>query len=118
MRLFSLFVIFLFAQITLQGDQDQSHAGAVLGNLADPFTFDVLEGIGRIDAEAEHDGVGVIVGEGSESVEFFLTGSIPEGQLDVDIIDEDVVDVVFEDGGFAGGEAVRMVYRGEWSETH
>jgi hypothetical protein len=34
--------------------------------------------------------VGVVVGEGPQSVEFFLASSIPEGQFDVDIVDEDV----------------------------
>jgi len=30
-----------------------------------------------------------------------LPSSVPEGELDVVLIDEDVVDVVFEDCGFA-----------------
>jgi hypothetical protein len=45
--------------------------------------------------------VGVVVGEGAQAVEFFLAGGVPEGELHVDVVDEDVVDVVFEDGGFA-----------------
>ena len=44
----------------------------------------------------------VVVGEGSQPVEFFLPGGVPERELDVDVVDEDVMDVVFEDGGFAG----------------
>jgi hypothetical protein len=34
--------------------------------------------------------VGVVIGEGAKSVEFFLACSVPKGELDVDIIDEDV----------------------------
>jgi hypothetical protein len=34
--------------------------------------------------------VGVVVGEGAETVEFFLSGGVPEGELDVDAIDEDI----------------------------
>lgn len=34
--------------------------------------------------------MGIIVGEGAEAVEFFLAGGVPEGELDVDIVDEDV----------------------------
>jgi len=34
--------------------------------------------------------VGVVIGEGAKSVEFFLACGVPEGELDVDIIDEDV----------------------------
>ena len=44
----------------------------------------------------------VIVGEGSQSVEFFLSGGVPERELDVHVVNEDVVDVVLEDGWFAG----------------
>jgi hypothetical protein len=47
--------------------------------------------------------VGVVVGEGAESIEFFLTGCVPEGEFNVDIVDEYVVDVVFEDGWFVDG---------------
>jgi hypothetical protein len=45
--------------------------------------------------------VRVIVGEGSQPVEFFLPGGVPEREFDMDVVDENVVDVVFEDGGFA-----------------
>jgi len=45
--------------------------------------------------------VRVVVGEGAQPVEFFLPGGVPEGELDVHVVDEDVVDVVFEDGWFA-----------------
>lgn len=44
----------------------------------------------------------VVVGEGAQTVEFFLPRGVPEGELDVDVVDKDVVDVIFEDGGFAG----------------
>lgn len=38
---FGLFLL-LLAQIAFQGDQDQLDAGAVVGNLTDPFGFDVF----------------------------------------------------------------------------
>jgi hypothetical protein len=65
--------------------------------------------------------VGVVVGEGAQAVEFFLAGRVPEGELDVDVVDEDVVDVVFEDGGFAAEmERLGFCDRGweeeEWRE--
>jgi hypothetical protein len=34
--------------------------------------------------------VGIIVGEGAQAVEFFLACCVPEGKLDVDVVDEDV----------------------------
>jgi hypothetical protein len=46
-------------------------------------------------AEAEHDGVGIIVRQRTQTVEFFLAGRVPEGEFYVNIVDEDVVDIVF-----------------------
>ena len=46
-------------------------------------------------AEAEHNGVGIIVGQGAQTVEFFLAGRVPEGEFYVNIVDENVVDIVF-----------------------
>lgn len=43
--------------------------------------------------------MGVIVRKGAQAVEFLLAGGVPEGQFDVDVINEDIVDIVFEDGG-------------------
>jgi hypothetical protein len=37
----------------------------VLGNLSNPFRLDVLKGVFGVDAKAEHNGMGVIVGEGA-----------------------------------------------------
>jgi len=37
----------------------------------------------------------IVVGEGAQSVELLLAGGIPEGEFYVDIVDEDVVDIVF-----------------------
>lgn len=34
--------------------------------------------------------MGVVVGEGAEAVEFFLPGGVPEGELDVHVVYEDV----------------------------
>ena len=43
--------------------------------------------------------MGVVIRKRAQAVEFFLASGIPQGELDVNIIDEDVVDVVFENGG-------------------
>lgn len=50
----------------------------------------------------------VVVREGTESIEFFLAGRVPEGEFDVDIVDEYVVDIVFKDGGFVDGWEIAM----------
>ena len=55
--------------------------------------------------------MGVIIRKRAQAVEFFLAGSIPEGQLDVNVIDEDVVDVVFKDGGLVHGRKVAAIAR-------
>jgi hypothetical protein len=85
-----LLLLALLAQIALEGDEDELCALAVLGDLGDPFGLDVLEGVLRVYAEAEHDGVGVVVGEGAEAVEFFLAGGVPQGEFDMGAVDEDV----------------------------
>lgn len=46
-------------------------------------------------AEAKHNGVRIVVGEGAQTVELFLAGGIPEGEFYVNVVDEDVVDIVF-----------------------
>lgn len=53
--------------------------------------------------------MGVIVGEGAQAVELLLAGGVPEGELDVDVVDKDVVDVVFKDGGFVDGGEIAVV---------
>jgi hypothetical protein len=59
----------------------------------------VVEGVGRVDGEADEDDVRIGVGERAQAVVVFLAGGIPQGQLDVLPIDLDVGDVVLEDGG-------------------
>jgi hypothetical protein len=59
----------------------------------------VVEGVGRVDGEADEDDVRIGVGERAQAVVVFLAGGIPQGQLDVLAIDLDVGDVVLEDGG-------------------
>jgi hypothetical protein len=47
--------------------------------------------------------VGLGIGEGAETVEFFLAGCVPEAELDELLVDIDVLYVVFKYGGFAVG---------------
>ena len=56
--------------------------------------------------------MGVIVRKGAQAIELFLAGGVPKGELDVDIIDKDVVDVVFEDGGLVYRRKVAAIARG------
>ena len=68
-------------------------------NLGDPLLLNVVERIGRVDGEADEDDVGIRVGEGTESVVILLSGGIPEGELDALAVDNNVGDVVLENGG-------------------
>lgn len=43
--------------------------------------------------------MGVIIRKGAQAVELLLASGVPEGELNVDVIDKYVVDIVFEDGG-------------------
>lgn len=43
---------------------------------------DIVEGIRAVDSEADEDEVGLRVGEGTETIVFFLAGGVPQGKLD------------------------------------
>lgn len=62
--------------------------------------LDVVEGIRRVDREANKDDVRVGVTERSETIIIFLAGGIPKRQLDVLAIHIDVGDVVLEHGRY------------------
>ena len=59
----------------------------------------VVQRVRRVDGEADQDDVRVGVGEGSEPVIIFLSSRIPQGQLDVLVVDLDIGDIVLENGG-------------------
>lgn len=67
-------------------------------DLRDPLLKNVVQRVRRVDSEANQDDVRVGVGEGSETVIIFLSSRIPQGQLDVLVVDLDIGDVVLEDG--------------------
>ena len=54
----------------------------------------------------------VIIRKGAQAVKLLLAGGVPEGEFDVDIIDEDVVDIVFEDGRLVDGRKVARIAQG------
>lgn len=56
--------------------------------------------------------MGVVIRKGAQAVELFLAGGIPEGELDMDIIDENVMDVVFEDGGLVYCRKIPAIAQG------
>lgn len=56
--------------------------------------------------------MGVGVGERAETVVIFLTGGIPEGELDVLAINLDIGDVVLEDSGDVDLDGVSGSARG------
>jgi hypothetical protein len=59
----------------------------------------VVQGVGRVDGEADEDDVRIGVGERAKSVVVFLASGVPQGQLDVLAVDLDIRHVVLEDGG-------------------
>jgi hypothetical protein len=73
----------------------------------------VVERVGRVDGKADEDYVGVGVGERAETVVIFLTGGIPEGELDVLAVNLDIGNVVLEDSGDVdlGAEKCQYVCR-------
>ena len=61
--------------------------------------LDVVKRIGRVDSETDQDNVGIGVGKRAETVIIFLTSRIPKSEFNVLVINLDIGDVVFEDGG-------------------
>lgn len=59
----------------------------------------IVQRVRRINGEADQDDVRVGVRERSETVIIFLASRIPQGQLDVLVVNLDVGDVVLENGG-------------------
>lgn len=70
--------------------------------------LDVVEGVGRVDSEADQDDMGIGVGERSETVVIFLSSRIPQRQLNVFSINLDICDVVLEDSWDVDLDASRI----------
>ena len=56
--------------------------------------------------------MGIVIRKRAQAVEFFLASGVPEGELDVDIVDENVMDVVFKDGGLVYRRKVPAMAQG------
>lgn len=54
--------------------------------------------IGRAYAKAKHNRMCVVVTQTPQSVKFLLTGCVPQTEFNMSIIEENVVNVVFENG--------------------
>lgn len=64
-------------QILLAGNEKDRKTLAEVKDLCDPFFIDVVEGIGRVDSEANKDDVRIRVGQGAETIVIFLASCIP-----------------------------------------
>lgn len=87
------------SQIVLAADQDDGETRAEVHDLRDPLLKDVVQRIRRVDGEADQDDVRVRVRERSETVVIFLASRIPQGQLNVLVVNLNVGDIVLENGG-------------------
>lgn len=54
-------------------------------------------------AKAEHDRLGIVITQRPQPVEFFLACCVPERELHVNVVHEDIVYVVLEYGRFVDG---------------
>ena len=88
----------IVSEILLESDEDNGHRGTAFARLFRPLVLDVIEGVGRVDAEADEDDVRFGVGEGAQALVVFLAGGIPEGELHRFAVYSTVGDVVFKDG--------------------
>ena len=70
------------SQVLLGADENERHTGSVVLDLGNPFGLDVQKRRGGGEGEADEEDVGLGVGQGSETVVVFLTGGIPQAQVD------------------------------------
>jgi len=63
----------------------------------------------RAYTEAKHNRMCIVIAETSQPVKFLLPGCVPEAELNMRVVEEDVVDVVLEDS--------RLVHRWEIAGT-
>lgn len=87
------------SQIGLAADKDDRHTLAEVEDLRDPLLLHVVQGIGRINAEANENNTGVGVRKGTQAVVVFLASRIPESKLDTASVNFDIGNVVFKNSG-------------------
>jgi len=89
----------VFAKIELGPDKYERRRWCVMGDLGPPLGSHVLKA-GRADQrEADEEYVCLWVGEGSEAVVVFLSGSIPETERNRLSVHHHVCRVIVENGG-------------------
>ena len=88
----------LVPEITLHADQDVRGGWAVLLDFWNPHVLDVFEGCRVDQGEAEDEDVSLRVGERAELLVVFLTGGIPQLEVDLLLFDHNVCGVVIEHG--------------------
>jgi len=64
------------------------------------------DGIGRAYTKAEHDRMCVVVTQTPQSIKLLLPGRVPQTEFNMGIVEEDVVNVIFEDGRLIDGGKV------------
>jgi len=67
-----------------------------------PFVLHVFKTVSRFNGKAKHNDMCIGVGKRPQSIEFLLACSIPQREDDMLIVDINVMDIIFKDGGFVG----------------
>lgn len=88
--------ILVFSEIQLGPHQYYWCVGAVVPDLRYPLLSNIRERVRVYNTEAHQENVSLGVGEGPQSIVVFLTGSIPQTQVDGSTVDHDVGAVVVE----------------------
>lgn len=89
----------VISEILLAADKDDGEVGTEVKNFGDPLLLHVVQGIGRVDGEADQDDMRIGIGERAETVVVLLTSRIPQGKLNMLSINVDIGDVVLENSG-------------------
>lgn len=95
------------AKVRLGTDEEDGDTGGVMVDFGPPLGSDVIVRVRGDDGESDNEDISLGVGEGTETVVIFLTGSIPQTEVDRLSVNHDVGAVVIEHGGdVLAGEGV------------
>lgn len=89
----------IVAEILLAPDENDRQALAEVENLGDPLFLHIVQGVRRVDSEADQDDMRVRVRQRPKTVVVLLPSSIPKGQLDMLAVDFNIGHIVLEDSG-------------------
>lgn len=87
----------IVTEIGLGTNEDNWDVGSMVLDFWPPLGLDVVKGVWGNDGETDEEDIGLWVGEWAKTIVIFLTGGIPEADIDRLPVNHDVGVVVVED---------------------